>query len=303
MVRVFQVLAWLAMAGGCLAQERGAPPASQPNETSPPASQPTTTRPTGNSAATQPSQYSSGDPRVDAILDNLEVKGKAIKGFSCEIIHVHITTIPVDQAQKKVGRLLFARGEPNSRFLVHFTKSVADGVVSHNEEYYAFDGQWYVERSDTGKNVTRRQMTRDGEKRDPFQLGKGPFPLPFGQKRSEILRHFEVSLGGPEKGAPADSLHLHCVPRPQSSMADDYSRVEIFVDPKLDVPAHRHGAAKPTRVASRSISSNINLNDAPAGSRFKVETPPGFVETVEKIEDEPAIDLTPSGDMPGSGRR
>lgn len=277
-------------------------PTSQPGETSSAASQPATSRPTGMTAATQPAQYSSGDARVDAILDNLEVKGKAIKGFSCDIVYMHVTTIPVDQAQKKVGRLLFARGKPNSQFLVHFTKSVADGVVSHNEEYYAFDGQWYVERNDSGKNVTRRQMTRSGEKRDPFELGKGPFPLPFGQKRSEILRHFEVSLGGPEKGAPADSLHLHCVPRPQSSMADDYSRVEIFVDPKLDVPVRIVTEREADKSRVEVDFNNINLNDAPAGSRFKVETPPGFIESVEKIEAEPAIDLTPSGDMPGSGR-
>jgi hypothetical protein len=303
MIRCFQILAIVAAACGCFAQDRRTEPTSKPPIAPSASKQPATTQPAKAGGQNQPIPYSSGSAEVDAILDKLEVKGKATKGLSCDLVYSYVTTIPVTDTQKKVGSLLFARGEPNPRFLVHFTKLVAAGVVTPNEEYYAFDGMWYVERNDAGKNVVRRQMARSGEKKDPFELGKGPFPLPFGQARSEILRHFEVSLGGPEKGAPADSLHLHCVPRIQSSMSDEYSRVEIFVDPRLDVPVRIVTERVNDKSRVEVDFNKINLNDAPAGSRFKVETPPGFIESMEPIDDQPEIDLTPRGDLPGSGRK
>ncbi|HWL92353.1 MAG TPA: hypothetical protein VNT79_02370 [Phycisphaerae bacterium] len=260
---------------------------AQPGQ--PPASQPASTQKPSDAA---PTPTSSGDPEIDNLLDGLETRGKDIKGLSAKLIYRHISTIPVESEQKKIGELHFARGEPSAKFLVHFTKVVADGVVSSNQEFYAFDGEWYVERSDAGKNVTRRQMS-SGEKIDPFELGKGPFPLPFGQKRVEILRHFEVSLAKPEKGDPPGTKHLHCAPRPHSSLADKYSRVEIFVDPQRDIPI---------RVVTENINdksrievdfNDINLGGAPAGSRFKVETPKGFHESFERAAEEPEIDLTP----------
>lgn len=244
----------------------------------------------------------SGDPAVDALLDRLEVKGNAIKGLSAEIVYTHITTEPVVDRQKKIGRLLFARGEPNDRFLVHFTKLLADGVVTNTAEYYAFDGQWYVERNDAGKNVLRRELGRRGERIDAFELGKGPFPLPFGQKRSDILWHFEVSIAADTRSLPKGLTHLICTPRGHSSLAEEYSRVEMWVDSRLDLPVRIATERSVDKVRVEVEFNQIDLKDAPAGSRFTVETPKGFFETVEPFDDRPQIDVTPRGKLPGGGR-
>lgn len=250
-------------------------------------------------SSTQPAEYSSGDPVVDDLLDRLDAKGKAVSGLSAKIIYRYVTTVPVESEQKKIGTLLFARGEPSAKFLVHFTRMVADGVVSANEEYYAFDGRWYIERNDSGKNVTRREIAAGGEKLDPFELGRGPFPLPFGQKRGDILRHFEVSLAKPQKDDPPHSKHLHCVPRPHSSMSDEYTRVEIFVDTKQDVPIRIVTERRNDKSRVEVDFIEVNLGDTPAGSRFNIATPKGFVETIERAERRPEIDLTPAGGWPG----
>lgn len=233
---------------------------------------------------------------MDAILDRLEVKGRAIEGLRCKLIYKYVTVEPVEDETVKEGVLLFARGKPNARFLIQFNKMIADGVVSRHGELFLFDGQWLTERNDKAKTVTRRQIARKGEHMNPFELGKGPFPLPFGQKREEILRQFDVSLKKFELGDPLRTRHLHCIPRPSSALAERYRRVEIYVDQRLDLPI---------RIVCERVSDDnrievdfkgIDANEAPAGSRFTVGTvPEDYSVTEEPLEDRPRIDLTPLG--------
>ncbi len=286
-------------------------PTSKPAEVNPPEANDAQRRlPTQPAATSQPaataanSQLSSGDPVVDGILDRLDARGREIKGLSADLVYRHITTIPVDAEQKKFGSLLFARGEPNASFLIHFTRLVADGVVTKNEEIYAFDGRWYIERKDAEslKTVLRREICRAGERMDPFELGKGPFPLPFGQKREEILRQFEVSLSAWREGDPKDSKHLHCIPRKDSRMAEEYNRVEFYVDPILELPVKIVTERRVDEVRVEVEFNNVKLDAAPALSRFKVETPAGYRETIEPLDDKPVVDLTPEKDLPAGKR-
>lgn len=288
--RILLLLWLLASTANCVARPAAAgesPQAVSGDEpagrtsTQPVSSQPTSPPPAAGATVRPPT---SGDPTVDSILDRLEIKGKAIKGLSCDLVYTYVTVEPVEDTQVKEGRLLFARGEPNARFLVHFTKMIAGGLIRRSGEYYLFDGQWLTERNDKAKTVIRRQIARSGERKDPFELGKGPFPLPFGQKREDILRQFRVTSQAFTLGDPPGSLHLHCVPRPKTAMSEKYSRVEIYVDRRLDLPI---------RIVSERLSDGnrievdfkgIDTNDAPAGSRFTIgRVPEDFTTTVEPL--------------------
>jgi len=246
--------------------------------------------PAGNRAAgPATTQISSGDPAVDAILDRLEIRGKAIKGLSCRLVYTIVTVEPIEDKSTKKGTLLFARGDPNSKFLIQFTELVAGGVVSRHVEKFLFDGEWLTELNGKAKTVIRRQIARKGERKDPFELGKGPFPLPFGQKRAEILKQFEVALSPFGLGDPLHTKHLHCVPRPNTELGRKYSRVEIYVDTRIDLPV---------RIVSERISDGnrievdlegIDTNEAPAGSRFQIEVPKGYDVTEEPLPAESGV--------------
>lgn len=229
------------------------------------------------------SQLSSGDPAVDAILDRLEAKGKAIKGLSCRLIYTFVTVEPVEDKTIKKGTLLFARGDPNSKFLIRFTELIAAGVIDRHEQHFLFDGEWLTELNQKSKTVIRRQIARKGERIDPFELGKGPFPLPFGQKRAEMLKQFKIELSPFALGDPLHTKHLHCVPRASTELGRKYSRVEIYVDTRLDIPV---------RIVSERISDGnrievdfkeVDLNEAPAGSRFQIKVPKGYDVTTEPL--------------------
>ena len=189
-MRVLSLIVALVSASCLFAQDRATSRPAGPAAARP-AAQPAA--PAASQPATQAARLSSGDPRVDRILDRLEEKGQAIKGLGCKLTYKYVTVEPVEDAQVKEGELLFAVDEPNSKFLIHFTKMLAEGVAIDRQEYFLFDGEWLIERNDKARTVIKRQIVRPGEKVDPFKLGKGPFPLPFGQKREDILRNFKVT--------------------------------------------------------------------------------------------------------------
>ncbi len=235
------------------------------------------------SAAT-PAKSTSGNAKVDQLLDRLEAKGKAIKGLSCKLEYRHVTVDPVEDVTTKEGELLFARGVPNSKFLVHFSKLRAAGVVREVGEHFAFDGQWLIERNDKSKTIIKREVARPGETKDPFEIGKGPFPLPFGQKREDMLSQFKIELADFTLGDPRNTDHLHCVPIPNTNLAAKYKRVEIFIDRNLELPV---------RIVTERVDDDsrievdfkdVDISAAPAGSRFKLDVPKDFTVSVEPLD-------------------
>ena len=274
-MRIICTIAILFSAACLAAQDR---PTSRPAERA-------TTQPAASQPASQPAKSSSGDPKVDRILDRLEEKGQAIKGLGCKLTYKYVTVEPVEDAQVKEGELLFAVGEPNARFLIHFTGMLAEGVAIERHEYFLFDGEWLIERNDKARTVIRRQIVRPGEKVDPFKLGKGPFPLPFGQKREDILSNFKVTAEKFEVGDVRNSEHLHCVPLPNTELAAKYSRVEMFIDKDLELP---------TRIVTERLADGnrievdfkeVDTKEAPAMSRFRIDVPAGFEVTEEPLPD------------------
>ncbi len=226
---------------------------------------------------------SSGDGKLDAILDRLETKGKTMEGLTCRLHYRYVMVEVVQDEHVKEGKLLFARGEPNSRFFIHFNKLRADGVEKVTGEYWAFDGRWLVERNDLTKKIIRREIARKGQREDPFKLGEGPFPMPLGQKREDILANFKVKREDFTLGDPRNTDHLHCVPLPNTALAGKYSRVEIYVDRALELPV---------RVVSERVKDgnlievdfrDIDVRQAPDGSRFRVEEPKDFEVSVEPL--------------------
>lgn len=255
----------------------------------PPATQPTTSAP-----STQPADAAtSGDPVADEILDRLDARGETIKGLACKVIYRYVTVFPAESVQQKDGTLLFAKADPNARFLIHFTKLSADGIERETGEYWAFDGRWLTERNDKSRTIIKREIAAPGERKDPFKLGQGPFPLPLGQKRRDILENFTVRLEKFTLGDPRGSDHLHCVPKPGTPLARKYTRVDIYVD---------RAAGLPVRIVTERVSDanrievdfkSIDTNEAPAASRFSIDEPKDYDVSVEPLESADAAGVLP----------
>jgi len=204
-------------------------------------------------AQVDPPPASSGDARVDEILTALQERSDGLRDIRSEVRFVEDDQINLTKRTKQ-GRLQFLITEPNPRFLIHFAKTETEGVLG-KQEWYVFDGQWLHQVLERVEQITKQEVARPGEKIDLFDLEKAPFPLPFGQKKEQILRNFDVRLVPASGGDPENSDHLVCVPKPDSRLRRRYDKLELFVDRNVHLPRRI--------VVTKSGGMEINTADFP----------------------------------------
>jgi hypothetical protein len=238
-------------------------------------------------AATKPAsppdaKANSLDPATDKILDRLEARGKEIKDIEASLVFVK--TDPIYNATEKFeGTVLFKEDKPNPRFLICFDRSNQNGRVSDKKEWHVFDGRWYIEAREKNKTIIRREVLRPDENREVFRLGQGPFPLPFGQKKADILKHFAVKLIAPAPKDPPDSDHLELTPLPGTDMDKKYEKVHFFIDRKLALPSRVQTVEKDSGDEISATFSTPKLNQGLAASRLDLPRLEGYGETEDRL--------------------
>jgi len=236
------------------------------------------------------------DPTVDKILTRLE---------SREVYDLHAkvswtlryASDAEEDAVAKSGELWYQQQKPVAKFLVHFTKKVASNRVHKLDERYLFDGRWYYALKSETKTFEKREIRRAGDVGNPYKLGEGPFPVPFGQKKADIVKEFDVSLLPAARDDPPDTDHLRLAPRAGTSSHADYKQVDVWVAREgthsgLPVKVHaakRDGTGKVNSFITVAFE-NIELNPALAAGIFQLKKPPGYEEVVETLEPIPPPD-------------
>jgi hypothetical protein len=96
------------------------------------------------------------------------------------------------------------RPDPKRRFGVQFDKLYIGNIQDDQPKIYIFDGRWFVEKLPNEKLIVKREVVRPGDVADPLRIGEGPFPIPIGQKKEDILRRFDAELLDADDGLTLD---------------------------------------------------------------------------------------------------
>jgi len=221
-----------------------------------------------------------------AWLGRLEERGAAIESLQASVSHVKTNRLTTDR-QTRLGSASYQSADEESgrpaRFAIRFDRLLLDDGRMHERAIdYIFDGTWLVERNDEMKVFDRRQVVRPGQTIDPLQID-GPFPIPIGQKRADVLARFDADL----VDDPADAerypgpgplpVHLRLTPRadvPQEGRVKLQS-VDMWVDRDLLLPVRIKTVerAEDTLV----VLSNIRVNELggdEAEAMFDTTAPP-----------------------------
>ncbi|MCG3138192.1 MAG: hypothetical protein HJJLKODD_02053 [Phycisphaerae bacterium] len=219
---------WLAILSGTVLLT-----SSVTSQNDPPASAPST------SPATNSANYAAS-PEVVAILERLEQSGQRVQTLQANIDYrvkqlIKENDDDPDVVHTYVGLVRFRHEPEQTLSWIHF-REWNDGVHKFDKEkvWYIFDGHWLTEAKQKTQSIVRRELTPAGQEQQAFKLGEGPFPLPFGQKKDDILREFSVELIAPVEGDPVQTDHLLCRPLPVSRWADQYARIELFISKESD---------------------------------------------------------------------
>lgn len=222
------------------------------------------------------------DPAVERILEQLEKAGKQIKDVSAKLTFIKTDPI-LEDVQKYQGVIRYKDTKPNPRFFIRFDTFTQEGILRDVKQWHLFDGRWYIEAREQTKTIVRREILRPGESRDIFAIGQGPFPLPFGQKKEEILNHFVCRKVDATPKDPPHSDHIACTPLPFTDLADKYATVHFYIDRKLNLPVKVETIEKQEGLEIVAILDEVKINTGLADSDLGLPELSDYAVTEEKL--------------------
>jgi outer membrane lipoprotein-sorting protein len=221
------------------------------------------------------------DPAAKAILDRLEASGKkyTVVRSDVEYTEVNRTT---GEKESRTGWVAYQKemSKEPAKFRVFFnTLRLEDGPRRKEKVDYIYDGAFLTIDKYKIKSRTRYQV----EIAEALRIGKGPFPMPFGQKTADMVEFFETAMRPTQKEDPPGSDYLKLTPRKDHQKDTALTRVEIWVDQKMNLPIQVR-----TRDQNRSIKTvvfrKIQTQDEANPKLFDKPKPAGFELFVETLD-------------------
>ena len=201
-----------------------------------------------------------GSTRED-ILDALNARGQGLKDFTADVSLAETDALN-GETTTLVGKVWYqAKGVGDARMRILFDKKLfGDKVQAGAKVEYTLDKGWLIDRDYKRKVEIQRQVLKPGEKINLLKLGEGPFPLPIGQPREEVLKIFDVKKVDAKPGDPADTVHLELVPKEGTRFAKQFKKIDTWVETKTSFPRRIQTLDKSEAGTRTTDLTNIQVN-------------------------------------------
>src|SRR3954471_19189336 len=188
------------------------------------------------SAAVAEQPLSDASSRED-VLEALHARGVGLKDFTADVSLAETDALSGDTTTL-VGKVWYqGRGEGDARMRIVFDKKLFGNKPQPGAKVeYMLDKGWLTDRDYKRKVEIKRQVLKPGEKINLLKLGEGPFPLPIGQPREEVLKQFDVKKIDAAQGDPADTVHLELAPKANTQFARKFKKIDVWVETKTAFP-------------------------------------------------------------------
>ena len=221
----------------------------------------------------------------------MEEQGRTMKDFTASAAMEKFEAL-TDEREVRRGRVVVLGPSGKDREIGIVFDELIDstGRGSTDARRFVFRGGWMSEFDPTKKQAIRRQLAPEGESFDPLRVGEGPFPVPLGQPKKDVVREFIVTMGTlpdapffrslaivpPAAGSVGAAgvtvsatesplVILRLVPRVGTKMARDTAAMTIILDRTSLIPRGVEVEAvngDKTRVLLRDGRLNVGLDDA-----------------------------------------
>jgi hypothetical protein len=257
----------------------------------------------------KPSDSGGSIKSADDLLTRLETADKDLKSLDADMLYDRVFGLAGDR-QVRIGKLYYLdskakddKGQAASgsrKFAIRFNSlQLGDEPVRPEEKVMVFDGHWLIEKMPADKQMIKREIVPEGKPFDPLKIGEGPFPIPVGQKREDILKRFEAALLPAEDGvvgnvpgdtqklkdfvAKAKAYQLKLTPKPGPEQ--DFKEVRLWYAPDAA------GTLMP--ILARTVNQqddisivelvHVKLNQPPPANVFDAQAPAGWTVQVEQL--------------------
>ena len=212
------------------------------------------------------------------ILRDLEAAGDKYRTIKADLDY-EVVNLMLGDSEKRTGWVAYSKGDDDktpTRFRVSFEKCrLGAGPQTDEKVDYAFDGLWLTVAKHKIKNITLYQLAAVGQKVEPLRIGKGPFPLPFGQKAADMVKYFIPSTRPPVQSDPNGTIYLRLLTRPQYDAEMPTTRMEMWIDAKTYLPVRLKSRDKNKAVTTVTFK-DILTNKAVDEGVFRIPHPIGY---------------------------
>jgi hypothetical protein len=240
--------------------------------------------------ASSPATRAATEPAAMKILRDLEDAGKKYGTIRADIDY-DLVNRELGDSEKRTGWVAYQRrstpGEPNapSKFRITFdTLKLGAGAVSPAVRDFIFDGQWMADLNHKIRTITEYQLAAKGQRIDPLRIGKGPFPLPFGQKAEEVLEHFDAVTRPPNQYDPNGTVYLRLMIRPEHKRTLAIERLEMWIDRNTNLPVKVRSLDQSNNDTT-VVFKNIQTNRPQDAEAFVIPRKAGWQRTVRPLEE------------------
>lgn len=222
-------------------------PALSPAASAPAAAPPASPQPAAQDPQALPPDASAPlSSEIDSLLTKLEHAVDDLQAFTADVVLIKYDPV-MDREERTRGKVIYhvqAPTDPQApalkRFAIQFDTLQEGPRQQAINQHFIFDGAWLVEINADQKQFFKRRIVAPGKVLDPLKLGEGPFPLPLGQPKTEVLARFDVQLidapaDGPLKGLQSvDGVRL--LPKSGTREAGEFQSVDLYYDRDLRLP-------------------------------------------------------------------
>jgi hypothetical protein len=184
------------------------------------------------------------DPEVDALLDELERSAADLTGFTADLMYTKWDPV-MAREENRTGRIILDSQPrpdhpPTRRIAIAFDTIYQGQRKQTSNKHYVFDGCWLAEIDFTAKTLIQHRIVAPGEQFDPLKLGEGPFPLPIGQPKTEVLARFHVTRADLPQHASLAALKdfrgMRLTPKADAPEAKQFLHVDLYYDRQSLLP-------------------------------------------------------------------
>jgi hypothetical protein len=249
---------------------------------------------------------------ADDLLRRLETADAGLKSLEADVLYHRVFGLEGDEQERR-GKLYFvdskqvgADGKPapgSRKFAIDFkTLKMGKDPAMTQDQVLVFDGEWLIEKKPVEKQIVKRQITRAGQGFDPLKVGEGPFPLPIGQKREDILRRFDAELlpAGEGLGGVNPELQkalvkfvegayqLKLTPKP-GDLSTEFKEVRLWYRADQStgelLPRLARTVTKEGDIATVQLA-NVKVNQPVPGGVMDTTAPEGWKQDIQELPQE-----------------
>lgn len=188
-----------------------------------------------------------GLPDVNSVLTKLESADKDLTSLTAAVRLIkNKPAIEGGGMEVRYGTLKFTSGtdstsKPLRRFAIGIDTETIEGKAFQNPggmmREFIFDGHFLLETWPKQKQYVRRHIVGANSTKDPLRIGEGPFPIPVGQRKDDLLTRFTVSVAPSLETAPEsdmlrriliDCTQLKLIPKPGTDQAKAFSEIRLW---------------------------------------------------------------------------